>query len=156
MGIHMIDLIRWFVGRPVTEVAAMMGRAIKPTAHDDTAFALLRFESGALASVQAAWSARPFPDREIVIHGERGHLALGRTAEESLVVHVSDGEGDRKMLPEIPNESEHINPFVHFVRCIRAGTAPLTSGEEGRTSLAVALAAYEAARTGRTVSGKWS
>ena len=156
MGVHMIDLVRWFVGRPVLEVAAMTSRALKPTAFDDNAIALLRFEGDAVASVQASWAARPFPDRQVMIHGERGHVAFNAVAPEPLVVHVLGGENGRKVVPEIPRTSERVNPFVHFARCVRDGATPLTSGEEGRASLAIALAAYEAARTGRTVSGPWS
>ncbi len=151
MGIHMIDLVRWFVGRPVLEVTAMTARAVKPTPYDDNAIALLRFEGDVIASVQASWAARPFPDRQVTIHGELGHLAMGRSAAEPLVVHLLDGESGRKVVPEIPATSERVNPFVHFVRSIRDGTPPLTNGEEGRASLAVALAAYDAARTGQTV-----
>lgn len=156
MGIHMIDLVRWFIGRPVLEVAAMTARSVKPTFADDNAIALLRFEGDTLASVQSSWSARPFPDRGITIHGEAGHLVMGRSAEEPLVVNILGGEGGQRIAPEIPSMSERGNPFVHFVRCIRDGTPPLTSGEEGRASLAVALAAYEAAQSGRTVVGPWN
>ena len=151
MGIHMIDLVRWFIDRPVLEVSAMTARTLKPTPFDDNAIALLRFEGDVIASVQASWVARPFPNREVTIHGELGHVAMGRSAAEPLAVHLLDGENGRKVVPAIPTASERVNPFVHFARSIRDGTRPLTSGEEGRASLAVALAAYESARTGRTV-----
>jgi predicted dehydrogenase len=156
MGIHMIDLVRWFVDRPVLDVSAMMSRSLKPTPFDDNAIALLRFEGDVIASVQASWAARPFPDRQVTIHGELGHLAMNAAAPEPLVVHVLGGENGRKILPEIARRGERGNPFVHFARVIQGQEAPLTTGEEGRASLAVALAAYEAARTGRTVSGPWS
>jgi UDP-N-acetylglucosamine 3-dehydrogenase len=58
MGIHMIDLVRWFVGEPVAEVTAMTARSVKPTPFDDNAIALLRFAGGAIASVQASPTAR--------------------------------------------------------------------------------------------------
>jgi len=156
MGIHMIDLVRWFVDRPVLEVTAITSRTLKPTPFDDNAIALLRFEGDVIASVQASWSARPFPDRQVMIHGELGHLAMGRSVEEPLVAYVLGGEHGQKIVPEIPKESTRLNPFVHFVRCIRDRAVPLTSGEEGRASLAVTLAAYEAARTGCAVRGRWS
>jgi predicted dehydrogenase len=152
MGIHMIDLVRWFIGQPVIEVAAMTARARKPTPFDDNAIALLRFTGGAIASVQASWSARPHPSREVTIYGEEGYLAMGRSAAEPLVLHLLEegNENGRKVVPEIPRESSRVNPFAHFMRCIRTGEQPLTTGEEGRASLAVTLAAYEAARTGQT------
>ncbi|MGI8553363.1 MAG: Gfo/Idh/MocA family protein [Dehalococcoidia bacterium] len=151
LGIHMIDLIRWFIGRPVLEVTAMTTRVLKPTFADDNAFVTMRFAGDILANVQASWTARPVPDREILIHGERGHIAVGRSAAEPLLVRLQDGKGERTLLPKIPSTSPFINPFVDFVRSIREGTPPRTSGEEGRASLAVVLAAYESARTGRVV-----
>jgi predicted dehydrogenase len=152
LGIHMIDLLRWMIGRPVLEVVAMTSRVLKPTFADDNAFVLMRFEGDVLASVQSSWSARPFPDRQITIHGERGHIAMGRSAEEPLVIHLRDGEGSTRVVPEIPAASPAGDPFVHFVQCIRDGVEPLVNGEDGRASLEVALAAYESAETGRLVN----
>jgi UDP-N-acetylglucosamine 3-dehydrogenase len=150
MGIHMIDLLRWFIDEPVVEVEAMTARLAKPTFADDNAFVLLRFAGGAIASMQASWTARPFPDREVVIHGERGHVALGRAQGEPPALHVQDGgpETARKVDIALPAVSALVNPFVHFLRVVREGIPPLTSGEEGRATLAVTLAAYEAARSG--------
>jgi UDP-N-acetylglucosamine 3-dehydrogenase len=154
MGIHMIDLLRWFIDEPVVEVEAMTARLAKPTFADDNAFVLLRFAGGAIASMQASWTARPFPDREVVIHGERGHVALGRAQGEPPALHVQDGgpETARKVDIALPAVSALVNPFVHFLRVVREGIPPLTSGEEGRATLAVTLAAYEAARSGCKVA----
>jgi predicted dehydrogenase len=150
MGIHMIDLLRWMVGRPVAEVSAMTARVLKPTFADDNAMVLMRFEGDILASVQSSWSARPVPDRQIAIHGELGNLMMGRSAEEPLVLNLRDGTEARKVIPEIPSNPLG-DPFVNFVRAIQSRTEPLVTGEDGRTSLAIALAAYESASTGRVV-----
>jgi predicted dehydrogenase len=151
MGIHMIDLIRWMVGRPVREVTAMTARVLKPTFADDNAIVIMRFEGDILASVQSSWSARPVPDRQIAIHGELGNLMMGRSSDEPLILNLQDGTGARKVLPPIPATSPFENPFVNFVRAIRGSVPPLVTGEEGRTSLAITLSAYESARTGRVV-----
>ena len=151
MGIHMIDLLRWMIGRPVREVSAMTARVLKPTFADDNAIVLMRFEGDILASVQSSWSARPFPDRQITIHGELGHIAMGRSAEEPLVINLQEGEGSRKVIPAILPASTVGDPFVNFVRSIRDGVEPFVNGEDGRASLAVALAGYESAESGRVV-----
>lgn len=151
MGVHMIDLMRWFIDRPVVEVTAMTSRLLKPTPFDDNAFVIMRFDDGLLAGVQSSWSARPQPDRQVTIHGELGYVAMGRVPAEPLLVHVKDGEGERRYAPEVPKTSDLVNPFVHFLRCIRSGERPLTNGEEGRKTLEVALAAYESAKNGRSV-----
>jgi predicted dehydrogenase len=48
----------------------------------------------------------------------------------------------------------HTRLLGDFVAAITEGRAPLIPGAEGRRSLAVALAIYEAARTGKTVAVK--
>jgi predicted dehydrogenase len=151
MGIHMIDLLRWMVGQPVVEVTAMTARVLKPTFADDNAMVLMRFTGDILASVQSSWSARPVPDRQIAIHGELGNLMMGRSPEEPLVLNLQDGAGARKVLPPIPAANPLGDPFVNFVRAIRGEAEPLVTGEDGRTSLAIALAAYDSASTGRVV-----
>lgn len=129
----------------------MTARVLKPTFADDNAIVLMRFEGDVLASVQASWSARPFPDRQITIHGELGHIAMGRSAEEPLVINLQEGDGSRKVIPAILPASTVGDPFVNFVRSIRDGVEPFVNGEDGRASLAVALAGYESAKTGRVV-----
>ncbi len=151
LGIHMIDLLIWTLDRPVLEVSAMTARVLKPTFADDNAFLTIRFEGDILASVQSSWSARPVPERNLSFHGELGNMVVGRTADEPIVIRLQDGARSKKVLPSIPEASEFGNPFVHFVRSIQNGTKPLVTGEDGRASLAVALAAYESARTGRVV-----
>jgi predicted dehydrogenase len=152
MGIHMIDLLRWMIGRPVVEVSAMTSRAVKPTFADDNAFVLMRFEGDVLASVQSSWSARPIPDRQIAIYGEKGNIMMGRSAAEPLAFHLQTDGDPATVIPDIPASSPIGDPFVHFVRSIQQGVEPLVTGEEGRTSLAIALAAYESARSGHVVS----
>jgi len=151
MGIHMIDLLRWMIGRRVIEVSAMIARVLKPTFADDNAFVLMRFEGDVLASVQSSWTARPAPDRQITIHGENGNIAMGRSTGEPLAVHLQAGTEASTIIPPIPAASAIGDPFVHFVRSIQQGTEPLVTGEDGRDSLAIALAAYESARTGHVV-----
>lgn len=148
LGVHIVDLLRWFVGRRVLEVAAMTSRVEKPTYADDNAMLVLRFEGDVLATVQTGWTARPAADTEIVIHGERGHVAFSRAFKRPLAVRLAGGETTE---PEIPAVSERVNPYVHFARSVRDRTPPLTSGEEGRATLAVVEAAYESARTGQAV-----
>lgn len=149
MGIHMIDLLRWIIGRPVLEVTAMTSRVSRPTFADDNAMLVMRMEGDVLASVQSSWSARPFPDRQIAIHGELGHIAMGRSAEEPLVINLKEGEGSRKVIPEVLATSPVGDPFASFVRSIQAGIEPPVTGEDGRETLAVALAAYQSAHTGQ-------
>ena len=55
-GVHLADLFCWFAGRPVDAVA-MLQTAVWPIAPlEDNAFALVRFESGAVGSLHTSWT----------------------------------------------------------------------------------------------------
>ncbi|HXH22562.1 MAG TPA: Gfo/Idh/MocA family oxidoreductase [Dehalococcoidia bacterium] len=151
MGVHMIDLMRWFFDEPVIEVMAMTSRILRPTPFDDNAIVLMRFAGGAIASVQSSWSARPEPDRQVTVHGEKGYVAMGRTPAEPLYAKVKEGDSVRHYVPDAPLPGLDQNPIAHFVRCVLSRETPLTSGKEGRRTLAVTLAAYQSARSGQSV-----
>ncbi|MEX2237016.1 MAG: Gfo/Idh/MocA family oxidoreductase [Dehalococcoidia bacterium] len=151
LGIHMIDLLRWTVGREVTEVSALTARLEKPTFAEDNAFLLMRFEGDVIAGLQTSWTARPFPDTQMVIQGEKGRAVLGQSSKEPLVVYLAGAGGVNKVVPDLPEKSAFINPYVHFIRVIQGGERPLVDGREGRASLAVAIAAYESARLGQVI-----
>ncbi|HEX5940415.1 MAG TPA: Gfo/Idh/MocA family oxidoreductase [Dehalococcoidia bacterium] len=152
LGIHMIDLLRWVVARPVLEVGAMVSRVAKPTFAEDNAFITMRFDGGILGSVQTSWTARPFPDNQVTIQGDEGRVIVGRTAAEPLVIYRQSAGGVEKDTPKIAEASRLGNLFSHFVSCVRDGNSPRVSGVDGRDSLAVALAAYESARAGQIVA----
>lgn len=152
LGIHMIDLLRWIIDRPVLEVSAMVSRMTKPTFAEDNAIVIMRFAGDVLASVQTSWTARPFPDNQVVVQGEQGRIIVGRTAAEPIVVYRQGAGEIEKEAPEVPTDSRYGNLFEHFVETALNGSAPLVSGRDGRDSLAVALAAYESARSLRSVS----
>lgn len=55
-GVHLADLLCWFAGQPV-EAHAMLQTAVWPIAPlEDNAFALVRFASGAIASLHTSWT----------------------------------------------------------------------------------------------------
>jgi predicted dehydrogenase len=75
-GIHTVDLLLWFLGRP-TEVFAHTGLL----AHDqieveDVTVATLRFASGALAVVHATTAAYPGLAVRLQVHGSRGSAVI--------------------------------------------------------------------------------
>jgi len=63
---------------------------------------------------------------------------------------VTEWQGKFVQIP-IPEEDSFVNEIRHFGECILEGKTPLTSGEEGRKSLAVVIAAYKAAETGEGI-----
>lgn len=151
LGIHMIDLLRWLSGLEVVEVMAMLATLEKPVQAEDTAMALLRFDGGAIGLLEAAWTARPEIDRGIVMQGTRGVLHIGRTPQEPLLALLEEGDRLRTDRPAVPEPGDAAGPATHFITCINEARQPRVGGAEGRADLAVILAAYESARSGRLV-----
>ena len=75
-GIHMIDLLLWFMG-PVKSVHGKTGTLARNIEVEDTAIATLEFQSGALGIVEATTAAYP-PDipHRLEIHGDRGSIMI--------------------------------------------------------------------------------
>jgi predicted dehydrogenase len=158
LAIHAIDWLRWIIPSPVEHISAEMTYN-KPTAGiDDNLWMTLKFKSGAVGVVGASY-AFPFLKRDIGVIGDKKAL----TVERSTVITEPYGTHSlAKMLANYIRYSLIIpfgifyNPFENelreFVSCIRSGTTPSITSEDGRTSLEIACAAYESARTGKTIS----
>lgn len=143
LGVHMIDVIHAVLDDDVVEVAAMT--AGDASGVERVAQLVLRMRRGAVGTLQASWSARPGPDHQLTIFGTEGRLHLdGRTP---LTWAAADGTSERLPLPETTD-----NPYAAFVRAVAGERPPVIDGRDGRAAVAVALGAYEAAQTGRTIT----
>ena len=163
--VHVIDLLRWFWGTEVTEIYAEIGtNLIYPDLNiddgrgindgrgiDDAGMLSFTLANGIFGTLDTSWSRQPsYPtwgDVTIDLVGEKGritvdafrqHLAVSsnRTGKTSWVGWGSNGDQGL------------INDFVEM---LRQGRDPFISGRDGLQGLAVTLAAYESARTGRPV-----
>ena len=53
--------------------------------------------------------------------------------------------------PEALGNTRYTDAFQHFFQCMRTGQQPDTGADAGVTAVAMAMAVYESARTGRKV-----
>ncbi len=153
LAIHGIDWLRWIIDSPVVQVSAELTEHDRFPGIDDNVWMILTFENGALGVIGASYTF-PFLKRDIGVIG--GKMAL--TIERSKVVvekysHHSLAHLAMKFIQYgfiIPYWL-YYNPFEreleHFIMCIRTGTSPLVSSEDGRTGLKIALKAIESAHT---------
>ena len=150
--IHDLDTLRWYFG----EVARAYGRGLSHTAAQPTtdyALALLRFESGVIAHVEASWAHTTFRTA-IEVYGEHG--ALRHASEESAALRLEQiGTEEARAAVQVPSSPLAEGPYQaelrHFLACLRDGAPFLVDGEEAIRSLALALAVLESVRTGRPV-----
>ncbi len=154
-GIHIIDLLLWFLGDPV-EVHAFADSRHRSVEIEDTAGAVLRFANGSVATITATVATEPgFPHR-LEVYGTNGGIQIegesvlrwGLADESKATVEpwpVATEQVDPGMAgdPRGISTSGHIAILKDFIAGIRRGEDPVIDGAEGRRSLAAILAVYE-------------
>ncbi|GAB2747407.1 Gfo/Idh/MocA family protein [Sinomonas soli] len=166
-AIHYLDLLQWLMGE-VVEVHGYLGTFTHAIEVEDTAAAVLRFASGAMATLSATTAAAPSLGVSIRITGETGAtaeltefpegtdgrvtiLARARTIE-SEPVHPA-GIGPDVDLATINGQliPHHTTQIRDFVEALGAGRAPAVTGRDATAALTILLAVYQSSRTGRPV-----
>ena len=74
-GIHTVDLLLWLLG-PVARVHALTATQLHSIEGEDVALALLRFASGAVATLEATTVAFPGYPRRVEISGTEGTVVV--------------------------------------------------------------------------------
>lgn len=165
-AIHSVDLLYWLMG-PVQSVVAQTATL----AHDrieveDVATAALKFKNGALGVIEATTSAFPGSLKKIELHGSKGSATL---EEENITVweFAEPNQEDRNLLERMSNQTEtgggaadpaaighhgHCELFRDTLQAIENDTTPLIDGHEGRRSVEIVLAVYQAAKSGTRVN----
>jgi predicted dehydrogenase len=155
-GIHLVDLLVWYMGDPV-QVQAAAATLHRNVEVEDTLAATLRFANGALAAITATTTAAPgFPHRVevygtdggIQVEGEsvvRWDLANPRGAWVERPESTAPGGAGAGSDPRGIALTGHIGIVRDFIQALRAGRAPAVDGQQGRRSLAAVTAIYQAA-----------
>src|SRR4051812_36588534 len=165
-AIHNVDLLQWMMG-PVAHVCGFTATlAHERIEVEDTAVACLRFANGGLGVIQATTSVHPGLPKTIGVHGDRGTVVI----EQDDVIRwdfepaTPDDERIRQRFaqktgasggssnPAAISHQGHARQLADFAEAIRTGRKPLVDGREGRKSVAIIEAIYQAAATGRTVA----
>jgi predicted dehydrogenase len=157
---HHVDLLQWCLGRP-TSVFARGRTALAKIESEDTGAAIVTFANGALGVIEATTATRPVDlEGSISILGEKGTVEIGGFAaneirtwrfEEKL---ASDDEVIARFRENPPNVYGfgHIAYLEHVIDAVMNGAPSLVDGLEGRKSLELVTAIYEAMATGLPVT----
>lgn len=164
-AIHSVDLLTWLMG-PVDQVLAQTATlAHQRIEVEDVATVSLKFCNGALGVIVATTAAFPGLLKRIEISGSHGTAVLEEedlkvwsfadmTPEDSEIAarytsqtKTSGGAGD----PNAIGHAAHAAQIRDFIEALSSGRAPAVDGAEGRRSVEIICAIYEAARTGKAV-----
>ncbi|MFF1877789.1 Gfo/Idh/MocA family protein [Leifsonia sp. NPDC058230] len=170
-GVHTVDLLVWFLGKPVEVFAQTALLAHDRVEIEDIAVATVQFESGALGVIHATTAAYPGLSVRLQVHGDRGSAIIdndqleyfgaadpdavdpsGASVTNRAAELVPAGEvrgGDRG--PDRFIEG-HLRQYRDVVSAIREQRAPGVTVEDAFGSLAVVRALYLSATLGRAVA----
>jgi UDP-N-acetyl-2-amino-2-deoxyglucuronate dehydrogenase len=156
---HHLDLLEWMMGE-VAEVSAVTATQLVKIEAEDTGLAILKFKNGALGVIEATTAARPKNiEGSLSVLGDSGTVEIGGFAVNELKLwqfrepRPDDAEVMTSFRENPPNVYGfgHSRYLQHVVDCLQGKAEPLVDGREGRKSLELITALYEAAETGRRV-----
>jgi len=152
---HHVDLLEWMMG-DVESVYARGATALVNIEAEDTAVAILKFNSGALGVIEATTAVRPKDlEGSISVLGEKGAVEIGGFAVNKMKVWnfvtplPSDDDVMDKFSVNPPNVYGfgHQAYYEHVVDCVLNDKQHLVDGLEGRRSLELITAIYESIET---------
>ncbi|HIJ72955.1 MAG TPA: Gfo/Idh/MocA family oxidoreductase [Candidatus Hydrogenedentes bacterium] len=152
---HYVDLLYWLIG-PVESVMAFTGTLERHIEAEDTGAAVLRFQNGAMASVNVTMlTCGGDLEGSITLLGSTGSARLAGPAlnvferwELADSSATDDHVSDANYSPDSVYGSGHLAYYRHVLEVLEGGAAPNPDGREGRKSLEIILAIYKAAREG--------
>ncbi|MBR7161323.1 MAG: Gfo/Idh/MocA family oxidoreductase, partial [Clostridia bacterium] len=148
-GIHGIDLLRHIMGGAKV-IGSVTDRLYHKIEAPDTALALLRYDCGALGTVEATTAAYPGFDLKLEIIGEKGYALVEEDRLTSLVIEGKD----QPLTPEAKSSGtasdpkavgwkKHALQLRNFTEAI-GGTSPLAlCGEDGKAAVALISDIYQ-------------
>lgn len=173
--VHQLDLLQWLMG-PIDELFGRWDNMNHPYIEvEDTAAAVIHFESGALATFLVSNSQNPGLYGKIHIHGSNGasigvqteggspFIAGVTTDVDPPINDIWTIPGEAHMLPRWQEEdrafaaTHDVMTYYHrlqiedFLQAIIQDREPMVNGEEGRKAVEIFTAVYRSQRDGRPV-----
>ena len=155
---HHVDLLQWMMG-PVETVQSYSATRLVDIEVEDVGLAILRFTSGALGAAEATTTARPKDlEGSLSILGERGAVvisgfAVNRVDTWNFDTASADDEHPDEWSQNPPTVYGfgHMEFYKDIIGCIRDKRRTMLDALEGRKSLELVIAIYQAAVSRREV-----
>lgn len=161
LACHTVEAARYFFGKDqkIVEVMAWGDTLVhtKKTKGEDNALLALKFEGGGIAHCELSWTCKGGLDLRNEVHGSEGSIFTDVTRGTPItsftpkaagyVVEKADIDfGWTRPLPEEAFQYGYQAEMRHFVECVRDGTEPRETYEDGYIVNCVLDAGYEAMR----------
>jgi myo-inositol 2-dehydrogenase/D-chiro-inositol 1-dehydrogenase len=157
MTIHDFDMARYLMGREVVEVFAAGGVMVDPAIGEagdvDTAIVTLRFDSGAVGTIDNSRRAVYGYDQRVEVFGSAG-VAMADNCVANRTAY-SDESGVHGALPLYFFVERYTEAYIAemqaFVECVQGDTPPPVSGLDGRIPVVIGHAARRSLMENRPV-----
>lgn len=141
--VHVVDLMRWFMGSEVKKVYAEIDNIIQSGPIDDCGILTIEFENGVFSTLDCSWSRNEtYPtwgDVTMEIIGSGGTLKVDAFAQK-VDVYSKNGVNWNYW-----GDDMDFGLVKDFLESVSLGKEAFISGTDGLKALEVALAAYESA-----------
>ena len=157
-SIHSIDLLLHFMGTPES-VSGMCAARRGIFEAEDVGIGSIRFESGALGSVEGTTDAKPGLYNEISLYGEKGSVIMRNDAifyvnapdaPELASMADPDAAYTKYQSAAIAPEG-HIRQYKDIISAIRTGSEPYVTAQSALQTVKTILAIRQSSREGKSI-----
>jgi myo-inositol 2-dehydrogenase/D-chiro-inositol 1-dehydrogenase len=153
--IHDLDSLRYLTGLEVVQVysaASYFGEGSAEEDEVDTAALLLRFQTGALATITNSWRTAYGYDVQVEVMGPRGKVQVGYDRQTAVRRFSAQGVCHDHVYWYVDRFGQaYRREMEHFIDCVARGAAPDVGGADARAAQALAEAAARSLREGRPI-----
>jgi predicted dehydrogenase len=150
-GIHTIDLLLWYFGRPTKVSARTALLAHTGIEVEDTLAATIVFESGALGLIHATTAAYPGVSASLSVYGATGSAVIENDVLTFFRTSRRELEADSASRPVGGPGSGHEAQYADLLDAIRHHRPPRVTVDDALLALATVRALYLSAESGETV-----
>ena len=155
--IHDFDMARFLIGSEVKEIYAAGGVMVDPAIGEagdiDTAVITLRFENGAIGTIDNSRQAVYGYDQRVEVFGSKGSVVVANpTPHTAVLSHAETVESAKPLYFFLERYMDAYAAEMRvFIDCIVQDSPPPVTGIDGRIPVVMGLAAWKSYRENRPV-----
>ena len=157
MVIHDFDMARFIMGSEVVEVFSQAANLVDPAIGEvgdiDTAITVLKFENGAMATIDNSRKAVYGYDQRLELFGSKGMVQIGNNTLDNHL-HFDESGSHGALLQHFFLErymDAYFEEIKAFVAALKANKPMPVSGHDGLMAMKIALAAGKSVKEHRPV-----
>ncbi|MYD92985.1 MAG: Gfo/Idh/MocA family oxidoreductase [Chloroflexi bacterium] len=167
-GCHYIDILLWFLGRPVSGTHLGTNSGTPWMEREGTSHVTIEFEGGVLGYHFGTWGARgtklgysfqahctegmleiDFTNGQLLLHANlRGEQRVAGRTEVLLDASTGLHQGQNDAVRTELGRQARVAELSHFLDCVESGTRPLTNGPGSLQGLRLIWRLYQAEEQG--------